>query len=457
MAIAREIQESLLPTQETRAHSFVVAGAQHAAAEVGGDYYDIFPVPDGRIGVVIADVSGKGLAGCLVTSMLAVLIRAFRSTELDPSRMLVRLQEGLWESIRRNTFVTMFYGLIDPRSGRLTCASAGHSPALIYRAARGEIEWLRSPGIPIGAIGGNVLEETLANSIVDLEPGDVLVQYTDGINEAFDPRRQQFGFGRLEQVVSGAAPRGCRHLLDTVQEVIRDWRHADVPTDDETLLVISRELGDSDESPAQLPVESSRAFALESSVAGRDASTAELAVEQIGDPAAQETALEFLGRAQAGGCRLEIDARFDALPGVRNWLVECPGYDRLSASQAILVELALWEVCANIIEHGYHEDQGQSFQLWAMTEPPIDEIGEGGPFEAMSFVVLDHGVSFRPRGRLPVDLTDPSVRRRGRGLGLELIHAVMRRVRYQPGTPEGNITILEFDPTARLENISNVG
>src|SRR6185503_9757377 len=161
-------------------------GSQRAAAEVGGDYFDYFVLADGRIGIAVADVAGKGLAGCLVMSMLSALLRAYRASIDSPAEMLAVLDERLGETLQVGSFVTMFYAVLDPMTGHVVYASAGHSPLLIYRRAQGAVEWFRTKGIPLGAVRGGAIRRTLQDAVLTLEPGDLLVQFTDGLNEAFD-------------------------------------------------------------------------------------------------------------------------------------------------------------------------------------------------------------------------------------------------------------------------------
>src|SRR5262249_9566551 len=186
LELARSIQQRLLPHGRRVVGGYVLTGAHRAAAEVGGDYYDFIELTDGRIAVAIADVSGKGLAGCLVTSMLSALIRVLHRVHPSPSALLVDLERHLSATLEPGEFVTMFYGLLDLSRGRLTYASAGHTPLLVWRAATGRVEWHPTRGIPVGAVRGGALAKTLEDHTLDLEPGDLMAQFTDGISEAFD-------------------------------------------------------------------------------------------------------------------------------------------------------------------------------------------------------------------------------------------------------------------------------
>ena len=192
--LARRIQGSLLPAVPLRQGPFEIRGSHRAAEEVGGDFYDHFLLPDGRVGLAIADVSGKGLAGCLVMSMLSAMVRAYRELESSPAALLATLDARLGETLAAGGFVTMFYGILDTERCELTYASAGHSPLIVFRHDSGRVESLRTKGIPLGAVRGGAIRGTLSDETVRIAPGDVLVQFTDGVKEAFDPSgREQFG------------------------------------------------------------------------------------------------------------------------------------------------------------------------------------------------------------------------------------------------------------------------
>jgi serine phosphatase RsbU (regulator of sigma subunit)/anti-sigma regulatory factor (Ser/Thr protein kinase) len=418
MDLAQEVQRALLPGKPTAAGEFVVVGQQWAAAEVGGDFYDVQTLPDGTIALTIADVAGKGLAGCMVASMLFSLVRALRPFHESPKALLICLDERLSEILRRGTFVTMFYGLLDPTTGRLTYASAGHNPALLYRAQERRVEWHGSKGIPLGAIRGGAIAMTLEDFVLELGPGDLLLQSTDGINEAAAPGTdKEFGFEGMEKTALQFAPLGAREMVDRLHQAVDDWRGGRLPMDDETVLIVSRE------------------GAAERSSAAR----------QNGAPVVPGDA-EALRRFEAAwkhGVCLDLSASLDALSAIQEWLVGSGAVASLTDESASMLNLALYEVCANIAEHGYGQDATKSFQiLWVPSS-----LRPGG-----SFVVRDHGRPFRPEGPKRADLNDPETRKRGRGLGLEIIHLTMRLVQYNPGTEVGNLTILDWNP----ETVANV-
>ena len=415
MELAQQIQTSILPSGQTVAGDFVIHGGHWAAAEVGGDYYDVIPLPDGNIALAVADVSGKGLAGCLITAMIFSLLRALRSLHASPAELLAVLDERLSETLQRGSFVTMFYGELDSKSGRLVYSSAGHNPVLVYRGRTQRTEWHRSKGIPLGAIRGGAIRRTLEDSVLDLSAGDLLLQFTDGINETTDPLRgEEFGFERMEKVVLEAAPSGAREVVSRLHHAVEKWRGAGSPMDDETVLVVSRE---------GIPK------------AGRSP----------GSPGSALTlpqALEQLAAAKKHGQSIQLPATLDSLSGIRDWLDRSGALRGLSPGTADMLDLALYEVCANIAEHGYGQDATRSFELWWMP----NAAAKADPVSTGRFLLVDQGRPFQADRSKETDYGDPDVRKRGRGFGLDIIHRTMIGVAYHPGTSAGNLTILEWDP-----------
>lgn len=442
MELAQRIQRSLLPEGTATAGTFMIEGFQRAAAEVGGDYYDIFELPGEKVGVAVADVAGKGLAGCLVMSMVYALLRAYRDSIQSPSELLATLDSRLAETLESGSFVTMFYGVLDPARGRLTYASAGHNPLILFRASTGHLERIPTRGIPLGAVRGGVIRKTLEDGTIEFGPGDVLLQYTDGVNEAFDPAgKEQFGFERMEQALVDSARRGAVAVVETMVSRVRDWTADGPPLDDETLLVIRRDVD------------------AKSGAARKDTSRSDTS----------EEALDRLAEARRRGRCLTLPANLDALYGIRDWLLEFPRFRSQSEQDTGLVTTALYEVCANVVEHGYGSDPTKRFELWwvpgndpLMGGSAADPVqSRGGPDAAPPpaaglpeheyFLVRDEGAPFSPDQWKELDFNDRRVRMRGRGLGLQIIRRATRHAVYHPASPEGNITLLWFASTAGQE------
>ncbi len=412
VALAREIQTSLLPEDVTRIKSFVVAGSQHAATEVGGDYYDILELADGKVGVAIADVSGKGLAGCLVMSMVSALLHAFKDTFQSPAALLGRLDAELGGSLRRGSFVTMFYGILDPDSGHFVCASAGHNPTLIYRRTEGKVEEIASRGVPLGAIRGGAAARTYKDASMTLGAGDVVLQYTDGINEAFNRSREQFGLERIAGILAEKASEGAATILEQQRLAVDLWTDGDHSHDDETLLVISRE----------------NVVALERAAPDR--------ATGINPADSLEEALER-------GCHLELAASLEAMGAVPAWIAGLETFAGWTEAEMNVISTAVYESCANIAEHGYRLDGRKSMDLWWVSGSASPKSGRNDGNEGPGyFLIRDHGRPFSADNWKESDFRDPAVWRRGRGFGLDIIHRAMLSVDYRTTTDNGNLTVL---------------
>ncbi|UCE03084.1 MAG: SpoIIE family protein phosphatase [Candidatus Latescibacterota bacterium] len=430
MELARQIQGSLLPASSLVADDFEILGVHQAAAEVGGDYFDVLELPDGRIGIAIADVSGKGLAGCLVMSMVAVLLRSLRRAYSQPTELLVALDEQLSGNLRPGVFVTMFYGVLDPKAGRLIYASAGHTPVLVHRAASGEVEWHYTQGIPIGAVRGGALKRTIEDRELELHSGDTLVQFTDGVNEAWEPKEmQQFGFQRVEEVVKHSARRGAKSVVNGIRRSLVAWT-GDLPRmDDETVVVVHRVGKPGD---------------IQRTTEERDLS---------------HDLVEQVWLMRESGHQVELRADAQELAAIRHWLRSCPHLQDLPEPDLVLLEHALHEHCSNVIEHGYQMDSSGTLDLWWIPDGNIwndydsrnPELLRNDPgllerIHAGVFLIRDHGAPFPPSDPCDSDLESPDVRKRGRGLGLRIIQEVMNPLMYQHGGVNGNLTIMRFDP-----------
>jgi serine phosphatase RsbU (regulator of sigma subunit)/anti-sigma regulatory factor (Ser/Thr protein kinase) len=423
--LAQRIQRSLLPPGQRVVGPFVIEGEQCPAAEVGGDYFQMMDLPRGRLGLVVADVSGKGLGGSLVTAMLHALLRATAATHDSPAALLATLDRQLGEMLERGSFVTMFYGILDPASGSLTFASAGHNPLLVLRRRSGVAEWVAAKGPPLAALRSAHARAKYVDVNVRAEPGDVWIQYTDGISEAFRPADEaSFGMERLAETALAARAGGCRVTLDALMAAVAAWRAGTPPHDDDTLLVISREL-----EPVPL--------------------TSHGEAEGNGDHAGAE-ALAWLREAEYSGDRLTLPATLPALRRIDDWLLEVPPLAALREPESGLLRLALHEACANVAEHACGQDPEQRFDLWWVPGAgAASDAAPGGPAVTGYFLLRDRGRAFRFEDWTPPRLSDPIVRKRGRGLGLEILRRVMSDVSYRSVATEGNFTRLAF-AAARL-------
>ncbi len=205
LEIARELQLSFLPKPLPPHPAFTVDGFMETAKEVGGDFFDFFMIDDHRLGVVVADVSGKGVAAALFMAITRTLIKATAMTTNSPAETLKEVNDFLAEDNDQMMFVTLFHGVIDLTDTTMRYANAGHNPPLVADLARGVVEELPSARDPALAVVEGLEFEEME---VRLEPGVRLFMFTDGVTEAFNVDEEAFGDARLQAVVRGAAPEG---------------------------------------------------------------------------------------------------------------------------------------------------------------------------------------------------------------------------------------------------------
>src|ERR671917_2202357 len=198
LRIARLIQQTLLPKTLPKLSGYDIAAYYQPAREVGGDFYDLFELDDGRLGLVVGDVTDKGIPAALVMATTRTLLRAAAQRLFSPGEVLQRVNDVLVADIPPNMFVTCLYAVLEPGSGRLVYANAGHDLPYRRRAGRNEgAEELRARGMPLGLMPGMDYEE----KEIELGRGESVLFYSDGLVEAHDPHREMFGFPRLRGLV----------------------------------------------------------------------------------------------------------------------------------------------------------------------------------------------------------------------------------------------------------------
>jgi sigma-B regulation protein RsbU (phosphoserine phosphatase) len=206
------------------------------ALEVAGDYYDLIPAPDGKVYLVIGDVTDKGMPASLFMVFTRSAIRASLETEGPLSATLGRANRLLCLESGEGLFVTLFIACLDPATGEMKYVNAGHNPPFHKDGADSRFNLLKQTGIPLGIDPDFVYEERS----VRVEPGDLLVLYTDGIPEAVDSRGSQFGMERLESAVLRGAGRPASDLIEMVMEAVSEHADPGKANDDITLLVVQR-------------------------------------------------------------------------------------------------------------------------------------------------------------------------------------------------------------------------
>jgi sigma-B regulation protein RsbU (phosphoserine phosphatase) len=233
LRIARQVMEALMPSRAPAVAHFEIFGRMIPSAEVGGDYYDFIDVADGRLGVVIADVSGKGVPAALIMATFRASLHALLGNDFALRAVFSRLNRLLLEITRDRHFVTAFYGELDAEGRRMFYLNAGHNPPLLIRDGE-PVKLLSTGGIPLGILK----TATFSEDIVYFLPGDSLILYTDGITEAENAEGEPYGVHRLEQVVRRNLRRSAAELCEAIIEDVRQHAEADARSDDLTVVVV---------------------------------------------------------------------------------------------------------------------------------------------------------------------------------------------------------------------------
>ena len=239
LRIARDIQKSLLPVQPPKIDGLDVADLCEPAREVGGDYYDFFDVGPRQLGVLVADVSGKGTSAALYMAELKGLMLALSQTQRSPRQLLIDVNRRLAAHLDNRSFITMTYAVVDLEHRTLTSARAGHPPLIV--AANGASEVVMSSGMVLGLRlpgAGGRFEEVLEEHTRSIAPGDVIVLYTDGITEAMDREGELFGDDALAKVVAANCRLDAAGIRERVLREVKAFVGDAEPHDDMTMVVL---------------------------------------------------------------------------------------------------------------------------------------------------------------------------------------------------------------------------
>ncbi len=305
LRVARTIQQTLLPKEVPALDGWGIAAHWQPARAVSGDFYDFLYLEDGRLGVIIADVTDKGVPAALVMATTRTLLRAAAERLVAPGDVLARANDVLCPDIPPKMFVTCLYAVIDPATGLVHYANAGHDMPYLRRSAGG-VEELRARGMPLGLMPGMPYEE---KEIV-LQPGDTLLLYSDGLVEAHNDQREMLGFPQLRALIEDHA--GGAELIPFLMQQLADFTGADWEQEDDVTLLTVQRLADG--SPAEGD-----------------------------DEPAWRTLGEFDLPSEPGNERLAIDQ-------VMQLVTDVP----LTAKQIDRLKTAVGETTMNAIEHGNH-------------------------------------------------------------------------------------------------------
>ena len=241
LEIARDIQRILLPSEAPSINGFEISGLNVPARQVSGDYFDYIKVDDERLGVAIADVSGKGVPASLIMAICRSVLRSQAAQNPSPSDVLQKVNRQLYPDIKEDMFISMAYLILDhAHNGAVTLSRAGHDAPLLYKRASQTVTPLKPPGMVVGIDSGSVFDRLTTDVAVPLERDDCLLLYTDGVTEALDSDGAEFGIERTMQSVRASAENGAQAIITRLIDDLRNFVGSTPQNDDITLIAIRK-------------------------------------------------------------------------------------------------------------------------------------------------------------------------------------------------------------------------
>jgi sigma-B regulation protein RsbU (phosphoserine phosphatase) len=239
LALAGRVQASFLPSEFPLTPGWQISAALKPARQTSGDFYDVISLPNGRLGLLVADVVDKGVGAALFMALCRTLIRTYASTHpARPDLVLDAVNHRVLSETETDQFVTAFYGILDPATGTLTYCNAGHPPALLLGREPKAAQYLTKTGMALGVIDTENWEQATAR----LAPGDFLVLYSDGVTDAENEQGAAFSLERLQACLRANLERSAQEIQSAILGEIREFMGQAIQFDDITLMVVVREL-----------------------------------------------------------------------------------------------------------------------------------------------------------------------------------------------------------------------
>ncbi len=214
--IAYQVQKSLLPDSNPTILGFDIAGLCIPAKETGGDYYDFIPLGGNKLGIVIADVSGKGVPAAIYMTLTKGIVQSHIQEDISPKDILIKMNSLLYETMERGNFVTMFFAVLDSKKRSVRCARAGHNEAIHFSHGTRKFSNIQPDGIGLGLEKGDLFRDIIQEQEIILKKDDLLIFYTDGFTDAMNEGREQFGEQRLISAVSKYNNKSMPDLLSSI-------------------------------------------------------------------------------------------------------------------------------------------------------------------------------------------------------------------------------------------------
>src|SRR6266571_4327441 len=223
LEIARDIQRILLPAEAPNVNGFEISGINVPARQVSGDYFDYIKVDDERLGVAIADVSGKGVPASLIMAICRSVLRSQAAQNPSPADVLKKVNRQLYPDIKEDMFISMAYLILDHARNGVTLSRGGHDAPLLYQRTTETVTTLKPPGMALGIDSGSVFDRITSDFSVPLQRDDCLVLYTDGVTEALDPEGNEFGVERMMESVRASAIDGAPAIITRLTDDLRSF------------------------------------------------------------------------------------------------------------------------------------------------------------------------------------------------------------------------------------------
>ena len=238
LKIAKTVQKSLLPDKLESGPDFEISAFSESADEVGGDYYDTLRISDDQVGLIIADVSGKGTTAAFHMSQMKGIFHSLAQQALDPKEFMIRANQALKYCLERGSFISATYFVVDAKEKKIHYSRAGHCPVLYYCAEKSSAVYLNDKGAALGMVRGKDYCNFVENNAIPYGEGDVMVLYTDGITEAKNPKGEEFGLERLREIMLEFASSTPREMQERLIQRLYEYTGTEEIDDDYTTMIV---------------------------------------------------------------------------------------------------------------------------------------------------------------------------------------------------------------------------
>jgi len=241
LEIARQLQLRLLPEKNPSVDGYTIQGFCLPAKEVGGDYYDFIELADNKLGIVIGDVAGKGLPAAIYMTLTKGIFLSFTKTNISPKEALIKVNQLLYQSLRRGSFVTMCFAILDNLKNELTIARAGHEPLLHSINNDSIIKEIKPKGMGLGLEEGKIFESSFEDQTIKLNEKDLIIFYTDGVSDSRDSSFNNYGIKRIKDVITKNKELPLAQLVTETINDVRTFSGNTPQYDDMTLIAVKRQ------------------------------------------------------------------------------------------------------------------------------------------------------------------------------------------------------------------------